>query len=170
MEKIANKLAHNISLSLGFDDEKEAVVAYGLIAIIQITVIVLLVLFFGILISAPVEGLIVCFSASILRKYSGGAHAAHAPSADGAACVATADANGCSSGDWIHALFAGHGPAECQLLDQLHHALAGPPEAIELPQALPAAHFALPATTAPRAIPSAAHFDARAPPALAARA
>ena len=73
-------------------------------------------------------------------------------------------------GGWIHALFAGHGPAECQLLDQLHHALAGPPAAIELPQALPAAHFALPATTAPRAIPSAAHFDARAPPALAARA
>ena len=79
-------------------------------------------------------------------------------------------ANTQAHASWIHALFAGHGPAECQLLDQLHHALAGPPAAIELPQALPAAHFALPATTAPRAIPSAAHFDARAPPALAARA
>lgn len=71
---------------------------------------------------------------------------------------------------WVHALFAGHGPADCQLLDQLHHALAGPPAALKLPQALPAAIAALPAALPPRAIPIAAHFDARAPPALLAQA
>lgn len=75
MEKLARKLANNISSSLGYDDEKEAVIAYGLIAIIQIALTVLLVLLFGILVGAPVEALIICFSVSILRKYSGGAHA-----------------------------------------------------------------------------------------------
>jgi accessory gene regulator B len=75
MEKLARKLASNISSSLGYDDEKEAVVAYGLIAMIQITLTTLLVLLLGILAGAPVEALIICFSVSILRKYSGGAHA-----------------------------------------------------------------------------------------------
>jgi len=75
MEKLARRLAHNISSSLGYDDEKEAVVAYGLIAIIQVSMIILLVFIFGILISALIETLIVCLSVSILRKYSGGAHA-----------------------------------------------------------------------------------------------
>lgn len=78
MEKIARKLASNIAFSLGYDDEKEAVIAYGLIAIIQIILTVLLVLLFGILVGAPVEALIICFSVSILRKYSGGAHASNA--------------------------------------------------------------------------------------------
>lgn len=75
MEKLARKLASNISSSLGYDGEKEAVIAYGLIAIIQIIVTTLLVLIFGIFVGAPAEALIVCFSVSILRKYSGGAHA-----------------------------------------------------------------------------------------------
>ncbi|NCB51879.1 MAG: accessory regulator AgrB [Clostridia bacterium] len=75
MEKMARKLASNISSSLGFDDEKEAVIAYGLIAIIQITITIVLVLLFGLLVGAPVEALIICLSVSIFRKYSGGAHA-----------------------------------------------------------------------------------------------
>lgn len=75
MEKLARKLAHNISSSLGYDDEKEAVVAYGLIAIFQVSMTILLVILFGFLIRAPIETLIICLSVSILRKYSGGAHA-----------------------------------------------------------------------------------------------
>ena len=75
MEQLAKKLANNISLSLGYDAEKEAVVAYGLVAMIQISLTTALVLLLGILVGAPVEALIVCFSVSILRKYSGGAHA-----------------------------------------------------------------------------------------------
>ena len=75
MEKLARRLAGNIATSLGYDSERESVIAYGLIAIIQITVTVLLVFAFGLLVHAPVEALIVCFSVSILRKYSGGAHA-----------------------------------------------------------------------------------------------
>ncbi|MEA4824923.1 MAG: accessory gene regulator B family protein [Clostridiaceae bacterium] len=75
MERLAKKLASNIAVSLGYDVEKEAVVAYGLIAIIQIILTTLLVLLFGFLAGVPVESLIVCFSVSILRKFSGGAHA-----------------------------------------------------------------------------------------------
>lgn len=78
MEKLARKLANDITRSLGYDEEKEAVVAYGLIAMLQILVTVLFVLLLGILIHAPVEALIVCFSVSILRQYSGGAHAGSA--------------------------------------------------------------------------------------------
>lgn len=78
MEKLAKKLANDISRSLGYDGEKEAVIAYGLIAMIQIFVTVLVVLLLGILINAPVEALTVCFSVSILRQYSGGAHAGSA--------------------------------------------------------------------------------------------
>ena len=75
MERLAKKLASNITASLGYDEEKEAVIAYGLIAIIQIVLTTVLVFLFGILAGVPAQALIVCFSVSILRKYSGGAHA-----------------------------------------------------------------------------------------------
>lgn len=87
MEKLANNLAGEIARSLGYDAEKRAVIAYGLIAIIQIIVTVLLVLLFGILVGAPAEALIACFSVSILRKYSGGAHAGSAELCTGIAVV-----------------------------------------------------------------------------------
>lgn len=75
MEKLAKKLANNIAESLGYDSEKEKVIAYGLIAMIQIAVTVILVLIIGLVARTPVESLIICFSVSALRKYSGGAHA-----------------------------------------------------------------------------------------------
>lgn len=78
MEYLAHKLAETIAQSLNYDVEKRAVIAYGLVAIIQILITVFLVLAFGLLLDVPVEALIVCFSVSILRKYSGGAHAGSA--------------------------------------------------------------------------------------------
>lgn len=75
MEKTMRRLAGKIALSLGYDSEKEAVIAYGLFAITQITVTIVLALLFGFMVGAPVEAMIVCFSVSIYRKYSGGAHA-----------------------------------------------------------------------------------------------
>lgn len=75
MEKLAHKFASYISLSLGYDDEKEAVIAYGLTAIIQVSATILLVLLLGILAGVLIESLIVCFSVALFRKYSGGAHA-----------------------------------------------------------------------------------------------
>jgi accessory gene regulator B len=78
MENLVRRLASKIALSLGYDAEKEAVVAYGLLALVQVAVTVILALLFGLLVGAPVEAMIVCFSVSILRKYSGGAHAYNA--------------------------------------------------------------------------------------------
>jgi len=75
MEKLAKKIASKISVSLNYDNEREQVITYGLIALIQITVTVLGVLVLGIIFKVPIEALIICFSVSILRKYSGGAHA-----------------------------------------------------------------------------------------------
>ena len=75
MERFVRAWAAKIARTLGFDAEKEAVMAYGLLAITQITVTLALVLALGFAVGAPVEALIVCLSVSILRKYSGGVHA-----------------------------------------------------------------------------------------------
>lgn len=75
MENLARKIANNVAISLDYDDEKKAVIAYGLTAIIQITVTILLIILCGIIVNALIEAIIICLSASILRKYSGGAHA-----------------------------------------------------------------------------------------------
>lgn len=74
MEKLTRKLANNIARALNYDNEKEQVIAYGLTAMFQTLVTVLLVLIVGLLIGTPIEALILCFSVSLLRKYSGGAH------------------------------------------------------------------------------------------------
>ena len=68
---------------------------------------------------------------------------------------------------WLHDLFGGHSPAQCQLLDQLHHGLAGPPTALQLAHALPIASGIARPHTEPRQQWQAAFFDARAPPGLA---
>ncbi|RGE47156.1 hypothetical protein DZC30_01205 [Comamonas testosteroni] len=96
--------------------------------------------------------------------YGSSAHTAHASSADAAACVSTAAANACGSGDWVHALFAGHGPADCQLLDQAGHGYAGPPALLQLAAVAPESAQVAVIFTRPRAIFVAASFDARAPP------
>jgi accessory gene regulator B len=75
MEKLASKIAGNVASSLNYDNEKEAVIAYGLTALIQIFISVILIFLLGIVFGTPIEALIVCLSASLLRKYSGGAHA-----------------------------------------------------------------------------------------------
>lgn len=87
--------------------------------------------------------------------------------ADGCkAASADAGAAGCVPHSWVHALFGGHGPAECQLLDQLNHSYAGPPTVACFEPVAPEGALPLPhAQAAPDHLP-AAFFDARAPPAL----
>lgn len=75
MEKLANKLATKSAKELNLDEEKKEVIAYGAFAIIQSVVTVILVIFTGWIFNVIIEALIVCFTVSILRKYSGGAHA-----------------------------------------------------------------------------------------------
>ena len=75
MEIWVRRLASKVARSQGYDAEKESVIAYGLIAIVQVLLTVLLALAAGLIIHAPAESMIVCFSVSILRRFSGGAHA-----------------------------------------------------------------------------------------------
>lgn len=77
METLARKLASKISESLEYDDEKKRVIAYGLTAIIQIIITVFFAFLLGVIAGTPIEVLIICFSISTLRKYSGGAHASY---------------------------------------------------------------------------------------------
>jgi len=74
MEKLAIRLANKISRELNYDDEKREIITYGLIALIQLVFTVFFVLVIGLLFGTPLEALIICFSVSFLRKYSGGAH------------------------------------------------------------------------------------------------
>ncbi|MEX8194162.1 hypothetical protein [Comamonas guangdongensis] len=85
--------------------------------------------------------------------------------ADGADC-----ADGCASNSWVHALFAGHGPAACQLLDQASHGYAGPPAMLAFVGVAPESALPRPFVAAPRAVALAAPFDARAPPLHSSRA
>lgn len=72
MEQLARKIAKTISTNLHYDEEKEAAIAYGLIAIIQTFVTLLIVIILGIVFKILIEVLLVTLSASLLRKYSGG--------------------------------------------------------------------------------------------------
>lgn len=74
MEKFAIALANKIATELQMEDEKREVIAYGLIAIIQMIITTMLVFIAGLIAGTAVEALIICFSVSLLRKYSGGAH------------------------------------------------------------------------------------------------
>lgn len=96
----------------------------------------------------------------------------HAATSPVAALVATGDAQSAQAGsetghpaeNWVHALFAGHGPAGCQLLDQLSHGYAGP-VAIDLFTPLaPQSDIPLWASQVPGSQSIAAFFDPRAPP------
>ena len=75
MERLVGQQARKIAEALSYDAEKEAVIRYGLLAIVQIVVTLVLVFLFGLLVGAPVQALIICLAVSILRKYSGGVHA-----------------------------------------------------------------------------------------------
>ena len=102
-------------------------------------------------------------------------HVANVSAADGDSCATpwalSAQAEqgtappDCTAGNWVHALFAGHGPAECQLLDQANHGYAGPPAVLHFEGVAPDSALPAPYLPRPRAIFVAASFDARAPPA-----
>ncbi len=75
METLVRQQAHKIALSLNYDAEQEAVMVYGLLAIAQIGITLLIVFLLGLILGVALEGLTVCLVGSILRRSSGGAHA-----------------------------------------------------------------------------------------------
>jgi accessory gene regulator B len=75
MEKIINSFAEYIALELKLDKDNKEVIAYGIFALLQTLISILLVMIFGIIFKCIVESLIIFLTVSILRKYSGGVHA-----------------------------------------------------------------------------------------------
>lgn len=71
---IADKIAMNLADSLNMGSEERDVMAYGIFGFLQLSLSILLVAFLGLLFGVFAEGLIIAFTMSILRKYSGGAH------------------------------------------------------------------------------------------------
>jgi accessory gene regulator B len=75
MERLTNSIADKIAGKLKLDKDNKEVIAYGLFAIMDIALSIFLVGIFGLIFHAAAEALIISFAGSILRKYSGGAHA-----------------------------------------------------------------------------------------------
>lgn len=75
MERLCNIIAYKIALELDLDENRKEVISYGMFALLQMIFSILLVIVFGILFGVVIEALIISFTTSILRKYSGGIHA-----------------------------------------------------------------------------------------------
>ncbi|MHB1452386.1 MAG: accessory gene regulator ArgB-like protein [Saccharofermentanales bacterium] len=75
MEKLANRISMKIASELSYSQDQQEVIEYGLIALIQTVVMMITVLLLGLILGIFIEAAVVCFGVSILRKYSGGAHA-----------------------------------------------------------------------------------------------
>lgn len=75
MQKLSDAIAAKLADDLGYDKEQQEVLAYGAYAVIQMAVSIILTAIGGILAGCAAEALLISFSASILRKYSGGVHA-----------------------------------------------------------------------------------------------
>jgi accessory gene regulator B len=74
MERLAKKIAESIGSSLGKSQEDVAVIAYGLIGILQFMAIFLLASVVGLVFSFWLEVAVVFLSVGFLRRLTGGAH------------------------------------------------------------------------------------------------
>lgn len=75
IEDLSNKIGHKIAISLNLDKDSEEVMAYGAFNLLQILYSTLWIIIFGIVLNMLREVLIIFFTISVLRKYSGGVHA-----------------------------------------------------------------------------------------------
>ena len=74
IENISKLIAEKVSSELNYDNERKEIIQYGTYALIQTLISIISVLILGLLFNIALEALIFLFTASILRKYSGGAH------------------------------------------------------------------------------------------------
>ncbi len=75
IENICKKISIDIGAELKLNDENVAVINYGLFAVIQILISIILAFLLGAIFNVVVESLIILCSISILRQSSGGVHA-----------------------------------------------------------------------------------------------
>lgn len=73
--KIHDSFARKLSDELNLDKEQYEIISYGIFALVQIIISIAAVAFFGFLFGVIVQALVVSFSTSILRQFSGGVHA-----------------------------------------------------------------------------------------------
>lgn len=76
MEQLAKKIAESVGSRLGKTDQEKAVMAYGLIGILQFMAIFVLSSIISIIFGFWFESLIVFLSVGFLRRLTGGAHSA----------------------------------------------------------------------------------------------
>lgn len=72
---LSNKITEVISNELKLDKDKQEVINYGAFALIQVIVSLMFVALFGFIFGVLLESLLVSFTISILRQFSGGMHA-----------------------------------------------------------------------------------------------
>lgn len=75
MQRLSKKIAADISQSLDKTKNEEEIIAYGLLGIFQLISNIGLTLLFGWLFGVPFQALLLSVSVSMLRRFSGGAHA-----------------------------------------------------------------------------------------------
>ena len=74
MEEFTYKLAKKISTTLQHNKDQEAVLAYGLIAMVQVVSILFTILCIGLIGGFAIEAVIIFLGVGYLRKSTGGAH------------------------------------------------------------------------------------------------
>lgn len=75
MEKLAQAISHILGTELHLNDEKQKVVAYGLAAIFQMSIIFIVITILGSLGGFYPEALVLFLGVGLLRKSTGGNHA-----------------------------------------------------------------------------------------------
>ncbi len=75
IEQLAKSISDKISAEVVLSDDQKEVIAYGIVACLQTIFSFGLIVLCGLIFNILPETLIIAFSISILRKYSGGAHA-----------------------------------------------------------------------------------------------
>lgn len=74
IELLAGKIADVLALKLQLDEERYAVIRYGLIGLLQVITLFMLISLIGIFTGTLYESYIVFFTVGYLRKSTGGAH------------------------------------------------------------------------------------------------
>lgn len=77
MQQIVNRFAHKIGAELGYDSEKVAVIAYGMLCLAQMLVITGSSIILGAFTKTILESLVVVCMVGIYRKNAGGVHASN---------------------------------------------------------------------------------------------
>ncbi|MPN04254.1 Accessory gene regulator protein B [bioreactor metagenome] len=74
MKKLSDAIAGSVASGLNLDENKRQVIAYGLLAMMQMAVILLFSVMIGLIFQFAWEAVIVYFGVGLLRKGTGGVH------------------------------------------------------------------------------------------------